>query len=65
MVYKRIRTLLLTLVLAVGLVTLTAPWKGMEARQGETLARAAAAVREPAGAPRLRRKLSPDLVRDG
>ncbi len=65
MVYKRIRTLLLTLVLAVGLVTLTAPWRGMEAQQGEQLASAAAAVREPAGAPRLRRKLSPDLVRDG
>lgn len=65
MVYKRIRTLLLTLVLAVGLVTLTALWRGMEAQQGEQLASAAAAVREPAGAPRLRRKLSPDLVRDG
>ena len=35
MVYKRIRTLLLTLVLGMGLVTLTAPRKGMESWQRE------------------------------
>ena len=65
MVLRCIRTLLLTLVLGMGLVTLTAPRKGMESWQRERNASAATVVRELAGAPRPREKSSLELVRDG
>ena len=65
MVHRCIRTLLVTLVLGMGLVTLTAPRKGMESWQRERTASATAVVRELAGAPRPREKYSLELVRDG